>query len=240
MKTTHLLSSHSSSTQNEKLWGGGGCLDRTRGLWQRECWRQLYYYQLASPVGSRQHRIHSGGRGNLIEPPPPPHLWVAQGTRAGWGRQVSVARYPQYLEAMCLSHSHVSQSPLLSPIILGGRGETTEKPDGWCLEIWESWVLQFYQRWQWDEWLLVVVSGAWHQRCPDSIQPSDWPTTAPYWPLIGLLSGQVTIPDPGAAQSPGTHLAQKHMRPLQTPRYTSPEHARPSIVHGQLGPWPGS
>ena len=104
---------------------------------------------------------------------------------------------------MCLSHSHVSQSPLLSPIILGG--ETTEKPDGgWCLEIWESWVLQFYQRWQWDEWLLVVVvSGAWHQRCPDSnlgfslahacpILASDWPSEWPGdhpWPRSSPVSG---------------------------------------------------
>lgn len=238
MKTTHLLSSHSSSAQNEKLWGGGGCLDRTRGLWQRECWRQLYYYQLASPVGSRQHRIHSGGRGNLIEPPPPT-LWVAGD--ACW---LGAAGVSSQVPTIFRGHVPLTQPcvPITTLITDNIGGETTEKPDGgWCLEIWESWVLQFYQRWQWDEWLLVVVvSGAWHQRCPDYVQPSHWPKAAPYWPLIGHLSGQVTIPDPGAAQSPGTHLAQKHMRPLQTLRYTSPEHARPSIVHGQLGPWPGS
>ena len=201
MKTTHLLSSHSSSTQNEKLWGGGGCLDRTRGLWQRECWRQLYYYQLASPVGSRQHRIHSGGRGNLIEPPPPT-LWVAGD--ACW---LGAAGVSSQVPTIFRGHVPLTQPcvPITTLITDNIGGETTEKPDGgWCLEIWESWVLQFYQRWQWDEWLLVVVvSGAWHQRCPDSnlgfslanacpILASDWPSEWPGdhpWPRSSPVSG---------------------------------------------------
>ena len=135
--------------------GRGGCLDRTQGLWQRECWRQLHYYQLASPTDNTGY---TGGKRKLNWAPTPP-LLVARD--ACWlGRQVSGARYPQYLEAMCLSQPRAITDNI--------GGETTEKPTDF---VWKFGKVEFYNftSSEWDEWLLVVVvSGAWHQWCPDS------------------------------------------------------------------------
>ena len=84
---------------------GGGCLDRRqdRGIMTKRMLTAIMLLSTPAPPDNAGYT----GKGNLIEPPPPPSAGSITWSRAGPGAAGAGARYPHYLEAMCLP-CHVS------------------------------------------------------------------------------------------------------------------------------------